>query len=123
MPSVFMNAPMETRMRFYQEVAAYWRIEDQEMLLRMIDGDSAWEAARNVRGQTADSKTQETYFYHARRIEDFFREWLGRGTDLDILRRDGIVRGLTRPRARNLIEQAEKEGIVAKMDVIVYRVE
>lgn len=123
MSNPLMNVPMETRQQFFREAATYWPIEQQEILLRMMEGDSTWVAARTVHQRMNDGRSLESYQYHGRRVEDAFRLWLDRGTDLDILRRDGIVRGMTKSRARELIAIAEQEGIVAKMDLVVYRVD
>lgn len=123
MSNALMNVPMEVRQQFFQEVAAYWPIEKQEMLLRMIDGDSPYKSARLIHDRLPDGRCLESYYYHARHVQDAFLQWLGKGTDLDILRRDGIVRGMSKSRAQELIAIAEQEGIVAKMDLVVYRVE
>lgn len=124
MSSILMTVPMETRLRFIREATDFWPQERQDMIMLMANGESAYMASKIVKRRMPDDmRTIESFYYQARRAEDAFRAWLGKGSDLDILRQEGTVRGLTMPRAQALVEEARLEGVEARAEVVVVRVE
>ena len=124
MSSILMTVPMETRLQFIREATDFWPQERQDMVVLMANGMSAYMASKTVRRRNPDDmRTIESFYYQARRAEDAFRSWLGKGSDLDILREEGVVRGLTGSRASKLVEEARLEGIESVVEVSVVRLE
>jgi len=118
-----MSVPYEERMRFFREAAEHWSEVRRAILMKMIDGESAWKAAVEVHREMCPDRAEGTIYQTARSVEDAARAWLGRTNDLELLREQGVVRGLSRGDARRLVREAREAGLNAVVEVAVRLVE